>query len=159
GTVGGLAIEEAATIAPDVLWFQLYRMARNDHALGFELVRRAEPAGVHVLGMTIDVPARTTPPREVGVGLGGGQFRLTPPKILDVLGAPGWLMALVQHGQPRFANLKGYAGEHARVNDVIAFARSEIGGAFTWDEIARFRERWKRPLVLKGIMHPDDAER
>src|SRR3954451_21504878 len=43
--------------------------------------------------------------------------------------------------------------------DVIKFARDEMGGAFTWDEVARFRDRWKRPLVLKGIMHPADAER
>jgi len=42
---------------------------------------------------------------------------------------------------------------------VIKFARDEMGGAFTWDEVARFRDRWKRPLVLKGIMHPADAER
>jgi len=42
---------------------------------------------------------------------------------------------------------------------VITFARNEMGGAFTWDEIARFRERWKGPLVLKGIMHPADAAR
>ena len=33
GTVGGITIEHAAEIAPDVLWFQLYRMARNDHRL------------------------------------------------------------------------------------------------------------------------------
>ena len=49
GTVGGITIEQAAEIAPDVLWFQLYRMARNDHWLGFELMRRCEAAGVHVL--------------------------------------------------------------------------------------------------------------
>ena len=42
---------------------------------------------------------------------------------------------------------------------MIAFARNEIGGAFTWDEVARFRDKWKKPLVLKGIMHPADAER
>ena len=48
---------------------------------------------------------------------------------------------------------------NASVNEVISFARTEIGGAFTWDEIARFRDKWKRPLVLKGIMHPADAER
>ena len=34
-----------------------------------------------------------------------------------------------------------------------------MGGAFTWDEVARYRERWNGPLVVKGIMHPDDAER
>ena len=47
GTVGGMTIEQAAELAPDVFWFQLYRMARNDHALGLDLVRRAEVAGAH----------------------------------------------------------------------------------------------------------------
>lgn len=159
GTVGGLPIEEAAKLAPDVLWFQLYRMARNDHALGLELVRRAEAAGVNVLVMTIDVPVRTTRPREVVVGLGGGKFSPNLRMILDMLRSPGWLAALAKHGHPRFANLAPYAGAGAGTNDVIAFARDAIGGAFTWDEIARFRDRWKRPLVLKGIMHPTDAAR
>jgi len=159
GTVGGLAIEEAAAIAPDVLWFQLYRMARNDHALGFDIVRRADAAGAHVLVLTIDVPVRTTRPREVVVGLGGGKFSPDLRMIIDMLRSPGWLMALQKNGHPRFANLVSYAGENASVNDVIAFARSEMGGAFTWDEIARFRDRWKRPMVLKGILHPADAER
>jgi L-lactate dehydrogenase (cytochrome) len=68
-------------------------------------------------------------------------------------------MSLWQHGQPRFANIKGYAGPNASTNEVISFARSEIGGAFTWDEIARFRDKWKKPLAVKGIMHPADAER
>ena len=34
-----------------------------------------------------------------------------------------------------------------------------MGGAFTWDEVAHYRERWKRPLVVKGILHPADAEK
>jgi (S)-mandelate dehydrogenase len=159
GTVGGLTIEQAAEIAPDVLWFQLYRMARNDHELGFDLLRRADVAGIDVMVMTVDVPVRTTRPREVVVGLGGGKFSPDLHMISDMLRSPSWLTALIKQGHPRFANLKPYAGANASINDVIAFARNEIGGAFTWDEIARFRDRWKRPLVLKGIMHPADAAR
>src|SRR5437667_12269377 len=69
GLVGGMTVERAAEIAPDVLWFQLYRCSRNDHTIGFDLVRRAEAAGVHVLVLTIDVPVRTTRAREVAVGI------------------------------------------------------------------------------------------
>jgi L-lactate dehydrogenase (cytochrome) len=159
GTVGGLAIEEAAKVAPDVLWFQLYRLARNDHAVGFDVVKRADAAGVHVLVMTMDVPVRTTRPREVVVGLGGSKFSPDLRMIFEMLRRPSWLMALQKNGHPRFANLKPYAGANASLNEVIAFSRNEMGGAFTWDEIARFRDRWKRPLVLKGILHPADAER
>jgi L-lactate dehydrogenase (cytochrome) len=32
-------------------------------------------------------------------------------------------------------------------------------GGFTWDEVGRYRDRWKRPLVVKGVLHPADAER
>ena len=159
GTVGGITIEHAARLAPDVLWFQLYRMAKNDHALGFEMLRRCEAGGVHVFVMTLDVPVRTVRPREVVVGLGGSRFSAGPRMIYEMLRSPGWLMALWQHGQPKFANIATYAGENASTNEVIEFGRNHIGGAFTWDEVARFRDKWKKPLVLKGIMHPADAER
>jgi L-lactate dehydrogenase (cytochrome) len=159
GMVGGLTIEQAATLAPDVLWFQAYRMARNNHALGFDIMRRAEEAGVHVFVMTMDVPVRTTRPREVVVGLGGGKFSLDLPMLVDMLRSPGWLRTLSRHGRPKFPNLMRYVGEKAGTNEVIAFARNEMGGAFTWDEVARFRDKWKKPLVLKGIMHPADAEK
>ena len=72
GCAGGATIEEIAEIAPDVFWFQLYRFAKNDHAIGFDLVKRADAAGVHVLMLTLDVPVRTMRSREVKVGLGGG---------------------------------------------------------------------------------------
>jgi len=159
GTVGGMTIETAAQVAPDVLWFQLYRIAGNGHAIGFDLVRRAEQAGVHVLVLTLDVPVRTVRTREVRVGLGAGPFRPDWRMILDMLSSPGWLMALYHEGHPRFANLIPYAGETASINEVIRFTRREMGGAFTWDEIARYRDRWKRPIALKGILHPADAER
>ncbi len=157
GTVGGMTIEQAAKLAPDVFWFQLYRMARNDHALGLDLVRRAEVAGAHVLVLTIDVPVRTTRPREAAVGLGRGPFRPDLPMLLDMLRSPAWLMALARQGRPKFSNITSYAPPNVSGEEVIRFARNEIGGAFTWDEIARFRDRWRGPMVLKGILHPLDA--
>ncbi|HEX6214247.1 MAG TPA: alpha-hydroxy-acid oxidizing protein, partial [Vicinamibacterales bacterium] len=56
GLVGGMTVEQAAEVAPDVLWFQLYRCSRNEHAIGFDLVKRADAAGVKVLVLTLDVP-------------------------------------------------------------------------------------------------------
>ena len=158
GVAGGLTLERAAELAPDVLWFQLYRFPRDDHAIGFDLVRRAEAAGAHVLVLTLDVPVRTTRPREVAGGL-TSPFRPDLRMLLEIVTSPGWLVSLLKHGQPRFANLKPYAAEGASVGEVVGFARREMRGAFTWDEVARYRDRWKRPLVVKGILHPQDAER
>src|SRR6516225_5128540 len=158
GLVGGMTVERAAEIAPDVLWFQLYRCARNEHAIGFDLVRRAQAAGVHVLMLTLDVPVRTTRPREVVVGI-TSPFRPDRRMMCGILARPGYLRSLWRHGQPRFGNLKPYAPAAADVNAVASFVRQEMRGAFTWEEVARYRERWKRPLVVKGILHPADAEK
>jgi L-lactate dehydrogenase (cytochrome) len=79
--------------------------------------------------------------------------------ICGILASPGYLRSLWKHGQPRFGNLKPYAAATADVNEVAAFVQREMGGAFTWHEIAKYRERWKRPLVVKGILHPADAEK
>ncbi|MBN8964929.1 MAG: alpha-hydroxy-acid oxidizing protein, partial [Rhizobiales bacterium] len=69
GVAGGATIEEIAEIAPDVFWMQLYRFAGNDHAIGYDVIRRAESAGAHVLMLTLDVPVRTVRSREVKAGL------------------------------------------------------------------------------------------
>jgi L-lactate dehydrogenase (cytochrome) len=99
-----MTVERAAEIAPDVLWFQLYRCSRNDHAIGFDLLRRAETVGVHALVLTLDVPVRTTRPREVAVGI-TSPFRPDLRMIAGILSSPGYLKSLLTHGQPRFGNL------------------------------------------------------
>jgi isopentenyl diphosphate isomerase/L-lactate dehydrogenase-like FMN-dependent dehydrogenase len=158
GLVGGMTVERAAEVAPDVLWFQLYRCSRNEHAIGFDLVKRAEACGVQALVLTVDVPVRTTRSREVAVGI-TTPFRPDLRMLAGILTSPGYLMSLCKYGQPRFGNLKPYTKDDADMNEVAAFVRREMGGAFTWEEVARYRERWKRPLVVKGILHPADAEK
>jgi L-lactate dehydrogenase (cytochrome) len=158
GLVGGMTVERAAEIAPDVLWFQLYRCARDGHKIGFDLVKRAQGAGVKVLVLTLDVPVRTTRSREVAVGI-TSPFKPDLKMMAGIVSSPGYFRALIRNGQPRFANLRPYTKNDADVNEVAAFVRREMGGAFTWDEVAQYRERWKGPLVVKGIMHPADAER
>ena len=158
GSAASATIEDVAALAPDYTWFQLYRMPQNDLALNFDLIERAKAVGVKVLILTVDVPARTKRPREL-------RNRLIIPytvswrTVVQVLPYPGWLMALRQHGQTAFANYQKYVGESAANRDVVKFVRAQSGGSFTWDEVARFRDAWPGPFVVKGILHPGDAER
>jgi (S)-mandelate dehydrogenase len=158
GVAGGATIEDVAQVAPDVFWLQLYRFWHDDHKIGFDLLRRAQAADVKVLTLTLDVPVRTTRSRETYAGL-AGEFRPTPRMIYEMLIRPRWLLALLRNGYPRFATIRSYAGAGASTNEVIRFARREMGGAFSWEEVARYRERWKGPMLLKGILHPADAEK
>jgi FMN-dependent dehydrogenase len=68
-------------------------------------------------------------------------------------------------GHPRFSNLLAYTGSgrkgggHSTTLADALFAPTAMGGAFTWEGVARYRDRWRRPLVVKGILHPQDAEK
>ena len=112
-----------------------------------------------MLTLTLDVPVRTTRSRESLCRAG----RRVPSRLAHDAAAwliwPGWLLALLQNSYPRFANIQPYAGPGASTNEIISFARKNMGGAFSWDEVKRYRDRWKRPMLVKGILHPDDAEK
>ncbi len=158
GVLSGITVERAAEIAPDVLWFQLYRFSRNDHKIGLDLTRRAQAVGVHALVLTIDTPARTIRPREVKSGI-VNPFKLTMRLRWDAIRSPGWLSSLARNGIPRFVSLNPYMPPNQSLEESAAFIRREQGGAFTWDEVAKYRDVWKGPLILKGVLHPADAER
>jgi (S)-mandelate dehydrogenase len=160
GIVAGATIEEIVQIAPDVTWLQMYRFARDNHAVGLQLLDRAKQAGVHALVLTLDTPIRTVRPREIKVGLAGTEpFRPDWRMVLGMVTCPGWGWAMRRNNMPKFANLQPYAGPGANLNRTIEFAREQMAGTFSWEEIKRYRDWWKRPLVLKGILHPNDAEK
>ncbi len=154
---GGATIEDAAAAAPDVFWLQLYRFWHDDHKIGFDLVRRAQAVNCKVLTLTLDVPVRTTRSRETYAGL-AGEFKPNARMIYEMLIRPRWLMALLRNGYPRFATISHYANS-TNTNEVIKYARQRMGGAFSWEEVKRYRDAWKGPMTVKGIMHPEDAEK
>lgn len=158
GVAGGVALEELAALAPDVLWFQLYRLAGQDHRYGLDLVRRAERAGAKLLMLTLDAPTRAKRPRELRHGL-SLPFRPGLRLLVDVALSPAWLCALARHGTPTFANFAPYAGAQPSAAQLAGFAQNEMRGAFSWEEVARYRDLWRGPLVIKGVMHPADAEK
>ena len=156
-TPGNASIEEIAAIAPDVFWFQLYRFPYDDHAITFDLVRRADEAGAHVLVPTVDCAGKSKRPRDIRNGA-RVPFPINPWTTYQVLTSPAWTMQLLRNGMPITANLVPYA-EKATQNATAEVMQLRSGGSHTWEELKRLRDKWKRPLVLKGILHPEDAER
>jgi L-lactate dehydrogenase (cytochrome) len=157
-TGASMNIEKAARLAPETLWFQLYQMPGNESALVYDLIARAERAGAHVLVLTNDSAARPKRPRDIRNGL-VPPFSLTPKMALQALAAPSWLADLARSGLPRFENMQPYLGKEKGAWASAAFAVREITGTFSWEQIARIRDRWPRALVVKGLTHPTDAEK
>ena len=153
-----IRMEEVVEQAPGT-WFQLY-VPRHEAAVD-ALVDRVARAGIEVLVVTVD--SAVVPNRENNVR---NRFKtpLEPNLRLawDGITHPRWslgtfLRTIVRHGIPHFENNTAERGTSLIAKNV---ERDFSGREYLdWNAIRRMRQRWKGVLVLKGILHPDDARR
>jgi (S)-mandelate dehydrogenase len=150
GVGSRLTIEEVAELAEDMLWLQLCPIG-GDRAATPALLRRAMSAGIRVLILTIDRPIRTPRPGEIAHRI-DVPFRMSHAMAIAALRRPAWLVAYLKQGAAQRANLRADAGRPP--------SRPPEGtGTCTWTDIARYRDAWPDSLVVKGVLHPEDAER
>ncbi|GGJ91986.1 alpha-hydroxy acid oxidase [Pseudomonas matsuisoli] len=157
-TVATGSLESVSRAAPDGdLWFQLYCL--RDATIQEALLARAEAVGVRTLMLTSDA-----------VLLGNREWdkrnferpqKLTLRNKLDVLRHPRWVrQALWPQGMPSMGNLNPYLPPDARnAAGAAHFIGAQMDTALSWDNVARLRDRWNGNLLLKGVLHPADAER
>ncbi|PXY19625.1 alpha-hydroxy-acid oxidizing enzyme [Prauserella muralis] len=158
GTLASASVEEVARRCPGRTWFQLYGFPAERHRVTFDLVRRAADAGAEALVVAVDAPVRSKRPRDLRHGL-VVPFRPSLPMALQVATSPAWSLAALRCRMPVFANVGRYVGPSATLDEVAGFVQGEMRGGFTWAEIADLRQAWPRALVVKGLLHPADAER
>ena len=150
-------IEEIAAVATGGMWLQLY--VWDDRQASFAVVDRAARAGAEALLITVDTPVMAN--REYNVR-NGFSFPVKPrPRLVaDILSHPRWFAGVLAKywltgGLPHYANYpRDMSGPVTR-----APARRANSATVTWEDIARFRDRWKGKLVLKGVLDPADAVR
>ncbi|MBX9701832.1 MAG: alpha-hydroxy-acid oxidizing protein [Acetobacteraceae bacterium] len=157
-TVANVGMEELAKIAPDSFWFQLYGLPADNHRISVDLIQRAEAVGAHALVLTLDVPQRQKRVHDIRNGL-SVPFRYRPRTVFQIATAPLWALEMWRQGPPRFTNIRKYVREGASDMEIAAFVQQNMTTGVTWDDIARFRDLWPRALVVKGLQHPEDAER
>ncbi|CAB4852242.1 MAG: alpha-hydroxy-acid oxidizing protein [Actinobacteria bacterium] len=140
-------IEEIARAAPGPKWFQMY--VWRDRGMTGELLRRARDTGGYgALVLTIDTPRLGPRERDARNG-----FVLPPRVTLRSLRGgvahPRWSARVLRGPEIGLSNFAA--------NDVASGAVYAFDAGLTWRDIAWFREEWPGPLVLKGILSPDDA--
>lgn len=132
-TSATVTLEETAAVATGPLWFQLY--VQRDREFTGKLVRRAEAAGCKVLVVTVDSPVL------------GPRYRETRSKFTL---PPGFDRA----------NLRGLSiatgGQRATGDSIYT---PLMDPKLTWKEVAWLRALTKLPVVLKGVLDPEDAVR
>ncbi|RAR62670.1 L-lactate dehydrogenase (cytochrome)/(S)-mandelate dehydrogenase [Paraburkholderia unamae] len=150
------SLEETAALAPGNVWFQMY--CTSDTHINADFVRRAARANVRVLVVTIDVPVNANRERNRRNGF-SRPFRMTPGVVLEALGHPAWVLRYLRTGGiPMMRNWQPYAPEGASAAQVAdMFGTLTPAPMVCWDHLHRIREAWSGPLVIKGLLHPEDA--
>lgn len=150
-------IEEIAEKAPGRLWFQLYVL--RDRAFVERLIARAEAAGYEALVPTVDLAVGGKRERDQRNGFSVPP-RLTLRHLVSGALKPSWALRIALNGGlPDFVNVRGYGGSTERGLALASSVGRHTDPGFDWDDLARFRDRWKRKLIVKGVSRVDDAER
>lgn len=152
---GSVATLEAVAMASAVPgWMQVF--IYKDKGFTRELVDRAKAAGYHGLVLTIDNQLTGNRERDVRNGF------TIPPKpgfagIADGLTRPSWLWRM-RRELPRitFGNYVR-PGEPADAATLAGRMGDMLDPGMTWRDVDDLRCIWDGPLILKGILHPDDA--
>ena len=153
------SIERIAAEAPGRLWFQLYMWP--DRSMSHELVKRVQKAGFETLMVTVDTTV--APNRESNVRNGFMlPFRPNRRNFLDIATHPRWLATvigryLLSTGMPRFEN---FPEALQRSLTAAPKGRSALPktDSLTWEDLRMLRKIWQGPLIVKGILRPEDAQ-
>ncbi|MEM6633194.1 MAG: alpha-hydroxy acid oxidase [Bacteroidota bacterium] len=135
-------------------WFQLY--PPKDPEMRDSILNRAQEAGFHTLVITADVPVPSRRERTTRAGMRTPP-KITPQFVWQALTHPSWTVQTLQNGLPRLKTVAHYI-ESKSMKDVTNFIRFDFRGDLDWDYIQACRAVWKGPVLLKGILHPADAQ-
>ncbi len=148
------SIEELSRATSGPTWFQLY--VWRDRGLVRELVERAAAAGHRALVLTVDVPRAAVRERDRRNGFGIPP-RLTLRSLGQGLLRPRWSAGFVRQPRMSIANAAGHGGGVDDAVSLAGYIDSQFDPTLSWQDVAWLRELWSGPLVVKGILHPDDA--
>lgn len=147
-------IEELAAGAPGSRWFQVFLY--RDRGLTRGMVERAQAAGCEALVLTVDNQVLGQRERDLANGFA------IPPRLglrgmLDMALHLPWLVRMRAARGIGFANYRGAAGHADDIVSLGAYIARMLDPELSWRDVAWLRELWRGPLLLKGILHPDDA--
>ncbi|WP_395335412.1 alpha-hydroxy acid oxidase [Novosphingobium sp. BL-8H] len=148
---------DIAKVATAGHWMQMYLWERRD--LSWQVVDAARANGADVLVLTVDTPV--WPLREFNRRAGmSNPIRPNARLVGDFLRRPRWLAGVMGRymlagGLPQFANYPAEVG--GKVTGKVA--RVANSASVDWKDVDELRRRWPGKLVVKGLLHPEDARR
>ncbi|AVX24473.1 MULTISPECIES: FMN-dependent L-lactate dehydrogenase LldD [Pseudomonas syringae group] len=153
-TVSVCSIEEVASQSKQAIWFQLYVL--KDRGFMKNALERARAAGVTTLVFTVDMPTPGARYRDAHSGMSGPYA--APRRILQAMTKPDWALNVGLLGRPHdLGNISRYLGKATTLEDYVGWLANNFDPSISWKDLEWIREFWQGPMIIKGILDPQDA--
>jgi L-lactate dehydrogenase (cytochrome) len=153
-TVSVCAIEEVAPAIDRPMWFQLYVL--RDRGFMRAALERAQAAGCTTLVFTVDMPTPGARYRDAHSGMSGPNAALR--RLWQAATHPRWAWDVGLRGRPHdLGNISAYRGAATGLADYIGWLGANFDPSISWKDLEWIRAFWRGPMVIKGILDPDDA--
>ncbi|OYQ27745.1 alpha-hydroxy-acid oxidizing enzyme [Pseudomonas mandelii] len=154
-TVSVCSIEEVAAQTQQSIWFQLYVL--KDRGFMKNALERAKAAGVKNLVFTVDMPTPGARYRDAHSGM-SGPFASSR-RMLQAMTKPDWAFNVGVMGRPHdLGNISKYLGKAVTLEDYMGWLANNFDPSISWADLQWIREFWKGPMIIKGILDPQDAK-
>ena len=154
-TVSVCPIEEVAPAIDRPMWFQLYVL--KDRGFMRNALERAKAAGVTTLVFTVDMPTPGARYRDAHSGMSGPNAALR--RVLQAMTHPAWAWDVGLLGKPHdLGNISTYRGNPTGLADYIGWLGANFDPSISWKDLEWIRDFWDGPMVIKGILDPEDAK-
>ena len=154
-TMSICSIEDVASVTTKPFWFQLYVMREREFVLN--LIDRAKAAKCSALVLTLDLQILGQRHKDLRNGLSAPP-RLTPKHLWMMATRPGWCMKMLGTNRRTFRNILGHAKSVTNLSSLQAWTNEQFDPQLSWKDVEWIKERWGGPLILKGILDPEDAK-
>lgn len=154
-TVSICPIEEVAPAIKRPMWFQLYVL--KDRGFMKNALERAKAAGCSTLVFTVDMPTPGARYRDMHSGMSGPYKEIR--RVLQGFTHPIWAYDVGLKGKPHtLGNVSSYMGKQIGLDDYIGWLTENFDPSISWKDLEWIREFWEGPMVIKGILDPEDAK-
>lgn len=154
-TMSICSIEDVASVTTKPFWFQLYVMREREFVLN--LIDRAKAAKCSALVLTLDLQILGQRHKDLRNSLSAPP-KLTPKHLWQMATRPGWCMKMLGTNRRTFRNIVGHAKSVTDLSSLGAWTTEQFDPQLSWKDVEWIKERWGGPLILKGILDPEDAK-